>query len=193
MKARPICYRLSHRIHNEKQEAVLVYHASRSDSGSRDRVICRSDFRFGDSVLASSSRVTNRDVLPIVRFPMLPFCLYFVAAIITGFQVYSLLTLAVYGVPFNLLHLASLLGSLCLLVAAYVSLFRPHAAAKLALLACLGMWCFYGPATANLIRTKLHKTSVSDARTGPRDAPTVGAHSIAERPASTRCVAHAAG
>ena len=88
---------------------------------------------------------------------MLPFFLYFVAAMLTGFHVYTLLTLAVFGVPFNLLHLISLLGSFCLLIAAYVSLFKPGAAAKIALLACLPIWCFYAPATAALIPARFHR------------------------------------
>ena len=90
---------------------------------------------------------------------MLPFCLYFVAGVITGFHVDTLLALTVYGVPFNPLELVSLLGSLCLLIAAYVSLFKPHAAARLALLASLAIWCFYGPAIATSIQTKFHKQS----------------------------------
>ncbi len=90
---------------------------------------------------------------------MLPFCLYFVASVITGFNVYMLLALAVYGAPSNALELVSLLGSLCLLIAAYVSLYKPHAAARLALLACLAMWCFYGPAIAKSIRTRFDKRS----------------------------------
>lgn len=96
---------------------------------------------------------------------MVPFCLYFAAGLITGFHVYTLLALAVLGAPFNPLELVSLLGSLCLLIAAYLCLFKPRAAAKLALLACLAMWCFYGPAIARLIRTKVGKqTSVSFSR-----------------------------
>lgn len=90
---------------------------------------------------------------------MLPFCLYFVASVITGFHVYTLLALAVYGAPSNPLELVSLLGSLCLLIAAYVSLYKPHAAARLALLACLAIWCFYGPAIAKPIRTRFDKRS----------------------------------
>jgi hypothetical protein len=89
---------------------------------------------------------------------MLPFCLYFVAGIVTGFNVYTL-ALAVYGARLNPLELVSFLGSLCLLIAAYVSLSRPNAAAKLALLASLMIWCFYGPAIAKSIRTKLTKHS----------------------------------
>jgi hypothetical protein len=90
---------------------------------------------------------------------MLPFCLYFVASVVTGFHVYTLLALTVYGAPSNPLELVSLLGSLCLLIAAYVSLFKPYAAARLALIASLAIWCFYGPAVAKPIRLKLHEQS----------------------------------
>ena len=89
---------------------------------------------------------------------MLPFCLYFVAGIVTGFHVYTL-ALAVYGARLNPLELVSLLGSLCLLIAAYVSLFKPNAAAKVALLASLMIWCFYGPAIAKSVRTRFDKRS----------------------------------
>ena len=90
---------------------------------------------------------------------MLPFCLYFVASVITGFHIYTLLALTAYGAPSNPLELVSLLGSLCLLIAAYVSLFKPYVAARLALVACLAIWCFYGPAIARSIRPKLHAQS----------------------------------
>jgi hypothetical protein len=91
---------------------------------------------------------------------MLPFFLYFVAAVITGFHVYSLLALTVYGVPFNPLEVVSLLGSMVLLLAACISLFRPYAAARVALIACLLIWSFYGPATANLVRTRFQRHKV---------------------------------
>ncbi len=90
---------------------------------------------------------------------MFSFCLYFAASVITGFHVYKLLAPAIYGAPSNPLELVSLLGSLGLLIAAYISLFRPHAAAKLALIACLAIWCFYGPAIAKSVRTKFGKQS----------------------------------
>lgn len=89
---------------------------------------------------------------------MLPFCLYFVTGIVTGFHVYTL-AVAIYGARLNPLELVSLLGSLCLLIAAYVSLSKPNAAAKIALLACLMIWGFYGPAIAKSVRTKLDKRS----------------------------------
>ncbi len=75
----------------------------------------------------------------------------------TGFHVYTLLALTVLGTPFNPLELVSLLGSLGLMLAAYVSLFKPHAAARLALIASLAIWCFYGPAIAKTIRTRFDK------------------------------------
>ena len=87
---------------------------------------------------------------------MLPFILYFVTGVATGFHVYTLL-FAAYGAPLNPLELVSLSGSFCLLIAAYLSLFRPHVAGRVALIACLLMWCFYGPALANLVRGRLHK------------------------------------
>ena len=104
---------------------------------------------------------------------MLPFVLYFVTAVVTSFHVYTLLSFAMYGVPVNLLELLSLLGSFCLLIAAYVSLFRPHAAARLALLACLVMWSFYAPAIAKIVRTRWAKPAAVSQFTGA----TVGATS----------------
>jgi hypothetical protein len=94
---------------------------------------------------------------------MLPFYLYFAAGVITGFHVYSLLALTVYGVPFNPLEVVSLLGSLGLVVAAFVSLFRPPAAARVALIASLLIWSFYGPAIARLVRTRIGQHSVVSA------------------------------
>ena len=88
---------------------------------------------------------------------MLPFILYLVTGVATGIHVFTLL-FAAYGAPVNPLELVSLLGSFCLLIAAYLSLFRPHAAGRLALIACLLMWCFYGPAVANLVRARFHKS-----------------------------------
>lgn len=90
---------------------------------------------------------------------MLPFCLYFVTGIVTGFHVYTLVLLGLYGAPSNPFEFVSLLGSLCLLIAAYVSLSKPNAAAKIALLASLMIWCFYGPAIAKSVRTNLNKHS----------------------------------
>jgi hypothetical protein len=96
---------------------------------------------------------------------VLSFFLYFAASVITGFHVCMLLAFAAHGAPSNPLELVSLLGSLCLLIAAYVSLFKPRAAARLALIACLAIWCFYGPAVAKSIRPKLGvQSSVLESR-----------------------------
>jgi hypothetical protein len=101
---------------------------------------------------------------------MLPFILYFVTAVVTGFHLYSLLSFALYGSHFNLLVLVALLGSFGLLIAAYLSLFRPHDGARLALIACLAMWCFYAPALAKLVRTQLAKpAAISQCIRRPRD------------------------
>jgi hypothetical protein len=94
---------------------------------------------------------------------MLPFCLYFVAGMATGFHVYTLLALTLYGAPFNSLELVSLLGSVGLLIAAFISLFKPYAAARIALIACLMTWSFYGPGVAKVVRTKFDKPSAVSA------------------------------
>lgn len=101
---------------------------------------------------------------------MLPFVLYLITGMVTGFHLYTLLALVVYGAPVNPLELISLLGSFCLLIAAYVSLFRPRAAGRLALIACLTLWCFYAPATANFVRTKMAKPAKVSQMMGPRIA-----------------------
>ena len=88
---------------------------------------------------------------------MLPFVLYFVTALFTGYHLYVLMSLVVYGVPVNPLELVGFLGSFALLIAAYISLFRARAAARIALIACLALWCFYAPAIANYVRVRIHK------------------------------------
>ena len=98
---------------------------------------------------------------------MLPFALYFVTAVVTGFHTYALLSFVVYGVPLNPLELVSFLGSLCLLIAAYVSLFRPRVAARVALIACLAMWCFYAPAIANFVHSKVARPKATSQLVSP--------------------------
>jgi hypothetical protein len=105
---------------------------------------------------------------------MFPFLLYFVAAVVTGFHLYTLLSLVVLGVPVHPLEVVALLGSLCLLIAAYISLFRPYAAAKLALLAALAIWSVYGPALANVVRTKMEERGTSSNVTLSRPADVGG-------------------
>jgi hypothetical protein len=85
---------------------------------------------------------------------MIPFFLYLIAGVVTGFHVYSLLALTALGAPSHPLEFVSLMGSFGLVVAAYLSLFKPHTAARLALLASLAIWCFYGPAIAHAVEAR---------------------------------------
>jgi hypothetical protein len=101
---------------------------------------------------------------------MLPFLLYLLAGVITAIH---LLFLALAGAPLHPLQILCLAGSACLIVAGFLSLFKPYTAARLALLASLAMWCFYGPAIARTIRTKLHRNSAAVSRT--TKAPSAGA------------------
>jgi hypothetical protein len=82
-----------------------------------------------------------------------PFLFYFVTGLVTGYHVYTLM-FAAYGAPTSPLELVSLLGSFSLVIAAYLSLFKPYAASRVALLAALAIWCFYGPALARRVRTR---------------------------------------
>jgi len=77
---------------------------------------------------------------------MLPFLLYATTGTITGWHIYFLLTLGAFGVPQNAWEVISLPLALCIVICAYISLYRPVLAARMALVASLGMWCFYGPA-----------------------------------------------
>jgi hypothetical protein len=79
---------------------------------------------------------------------MLPFLLYFAAGSATAMHVYTLLSLGVFGATRSVLELVALAGSVCLIVSAYISLFKPHSGAKVALIAALGSWCFYAPGIA---------------------------------------------
>ncbi len=84
---------------------------------------------------------------------MLPFLIYLLAGTLTGIQVYALLTLGVHGAPVSPLEFLSLLGSLVLIVAAYLGLWKPRLAARVALLAALVVWSFYAPATLHAVRS----------------------------------------
>jgi hypothetical protein len=98
---------------------------------------------------------------------MLPFVLYLVAAAVTGLHIYTLLLLAFYGGSISALEFLALLGSFGLLIAAYVSLFSPSRAGRIALIAALLLWSFYAPAIATLVRNHAHKTQPSHDVTQP--------------------------
>jgi len=86
---------------------------------------------------------------------MLPFSLYATAGILTAVHLYLLLVFAASAPAANLLEWVALAGSLCLLSAACISLFKPRAAAQVALVACLLIWTFYTPATVKTLQTKV--------------------------------------
>jgi len=83
---------------------------------------------------------------------MLPFFLYAATGAVAAYHICSLLILAAYGVPQTLWEFVAFILSVCLVACAYFSLYKPSAAAKIALLAALGMWGFYGPAIAATIK-----------------------------------------
>jgi len=91
---------------------------------------------------------------------MLPFLIYFVAGALTGYHLYTLIALAAYGAPFNPLEFVAFMGSVGLVLAGYVSLFRPYAAARIALIASLLVWGFYGPAIAKLTRARFASVAI---------------------------------
>lgn len=88
---------------------------------------------------------------------MFPFILYLVTGFISGIYIYSLLSLTLYTAGFNALELLALMGCLCLIIAAYVSLARPREGARIALIAALMIWCFFGPAIAKTVHRSSEK------------------------------------
>ena len=83
---------------------------------------------------------------------MVPFLLYAITGVSTGAQVFRLMMWGVWGRPVAGLEGISLLGSLVLLVAAFVSLSRARRAAWVAFVATLLMWTFYGPVVVVSLR-----------------------------------------
>ena len=77
---------------------------------------------------------------------MLPFVLYAATGVVAAFHLYYLLVLSSFGVPQNSWEFISLLLSLGIVVCGYISLYKPVLAARIVLIAALGMWFFYGPA-----------------------------------------------
>lgn len=81
---------------------------------------------------------------------MFPFLLYLCTALVTGWQVLLPLVANVWLAPLpdvwtNILLLSWLPGSLAMLLAAGISLFRPRVAACVACIGLLVNWVTYGP------------------------------------------------
>jgi hypothetical protein len=100
--------------------------------------------------VASHTNDASAGVLALV------FLLYFVAGVTTGLHI---LLMSGANNSLHPLQMVGLLGSVGLLIGAYLSLFQPDAAAKMALLASLLLWCFYGPAIAKAMSPKVHTPS----------------------------------
>jgi hypothetical protein len=71
--------------------------------------------------------------------------LYVVAAVVTGLHNFYRIMDMVNGAPVPLLDCSALLGSVTLLAAAVLVLFRPRVAAKVGLTGSLLSWLFYVP------------------------------------------------
>jgi hypothetical protein len=159
-------------VHEKKQQeesGLLVHDSARTVAFTLYCGVYRPYFCPGVLLLRCAYAKIYRVVTAGMRgFIMLPFSLYFVTAVVTGFHMCVLLSFVVYGVPANPLELVSLLGSFCLLIAAYLSLYKPRAAGRLALLACLAMWCFYAPAIVNVVRAKFAKPAALSQMISPR-------------------------
>jgi hypothetical protein len=71
--------------------------------------------------------------------------LYVVAGVVTGLHNFYLIMDMVNGAPIPLLNCAALLGSVMLLAAAVLVLFRPRVATKVGLMGSLLSWVLYAP------------------------------------------------
>jgi len=72
--------------------------------------------------------------------------LYLVTGVVTGFHVFYLMMLAIWGAPISPLQYVSMMGSAGLLVASVVAVFKPRLASEIALAGAIAIWSFYIPA-----------------------------------------------
>lgn len=79
---------------------------------------------------------------------MLPFLLYLITALATANQVFTLLTWAFWGAPTSPLQCSSLIGSVLLLLSAFLVVFKYKVGIRISLVATVLIWGFYGPALA---------------------------------------------
>ena len=84
---------------------------------------------------------------------MLAAALYVVTAFATAAQVYWLLAWAIWGAPTTPLQYVSLGGSLGLLVAGIVAMWKARFAGFTAAGASVAIWCFYAPAVIYTVRS----------------------------------------
>ncbi len=86
---------------------------------------------------------------------MLNFLSYILAGILTGCDLLYLIVWSTWGGPVHILEFIAAAGAGLLVLAAYVSLSKPRAAAQIALSAALSEWAFYLPA----MRTTIAETT----------------------------------
>jgi len=91
--------------------------------------------------------------------PLAPFGFYLLTGLSSGVQVLSLVVFVVWGRAVRWLELLSLSGSVVLVAASVVSLFRPQRAARVALLACFALWGYYSFALYSAGKNIVHLDS----------------------------------
>jgi hypothetical protein len=74
--------------------------------------------------------------------------LYMTTALATGAQVYWLMMWSIWGALTSRTQYVALCGSLALMLAALLAIWKARAAATTALCASVAIWSFYGPALA---------------------------------------------
>lgn len=77
---------------------------------------------------------------------MIPFVMYWLAALSTAISVLTLVAFAVWGRPTSLMELISLGASVGIAIGAFISLSRHRAAGILVLVSSLGAWSYFAPA-----------------------------------------------
>lgn len=76
---------------------------------------------------------------------MIPFCIYLITAVVIFFSVLSDLRWAAWGGPFSLGHFTALVGVILLIVASFLSIFRPRVSAIFGIIGAIAIWSFILP------------------------------------------------
>jgi hypothetical protein len=94
-------------------------------------------------------------------FLVLPFALFLITGVLTAAHVYYLLSWAVWGAPTHPLQFVSLLGSMLLVLAAFVALFNLRISRKLATIGLVAIWPFYAWGVFSFVKTNISKREVT--------------------------------
>ncbi len=87
---------------------------------------------------------------------MIPFALLFITAVLTGWQLFYRIMLAVWGVPSHWLHSVSLVGSFVLLVAAYTAAWSRRTGFRVALVGLVAIGISFVPGLTSLVSPPAH-------------------------------------